>query len=134
MATLNNEEQAKHDRVAALEAARRNRTAFVSDGELNEARQLAEYATNNAEARERFEAQRDAEAKAQQDGVQARRDAEVTAAQDAYKRLARVTFPGTDAQFADAWPALLQAWLIRNTAPDMDALIAQKRAMLADVL
>ncbi len=134
MATLNRDEQATHNRVAELETARRNGTAFVSDGELNQARQLAEYATNNAEARERFEAQRDAEAKAQQDRVQARRDAEVTAAQDAYKRVARVTFPGTDAQFADAWPALLQAWLIRNTAPDMDALIAQKRAMLADVL
>ena len=123
MATLNQDEQAKVDALAALEQAKWNGEP-VWDGDLKQARWLAEHAEANAEARERFQQQRKAEEDAENARRQARRDAEVLAAQDAYKRTARATFPGTQAQFEGAWPDILRAWQVRNTAGDADALIA----------
>ncbi len=124
MATLNQDEQAKVDALAALEQAKWNNERYVFDGELATARQLAAYAEANAEARERTQQERKAAADAENARRQARRDAEVLAAQDAYKRTARATFPGTQAQFEGAWPDILRAWQVRNTAGDADALIA----------
>jgi hypothetical protein len=132
MATLNTDEQAKVDRLAELEQHRRHGTQFVSDDQLERARELAAYAERNAEARARLQAQRQAEIDAKNAAHQARRDAEVLAAQEAYKRTARATFPGTQAQFDAAWPALLQQWQLRNTVTDTEAVVAEKRRQYAE--
>jgi hypothetical protein len=134
MATLNNEEQAKHDRVAELETARRYGTAFVSDGDLVQARLLAEYATNNAEARERMEARAEAEEKAQQDRVQARRDAEATAASEVFLAQARHSYPGTDAEWQQDKAEILRQWRIQSALNTQNDIIARKRQMLGDVI
>ena len=133
MATLNRDEQAKVDWYEALERAQRTGTMPPDARQLQNARELAERAEANAEARERMQAHRQAEQDAQAAAHQARRDAEVLAAQEAYKRTARATFPGTAAQFEAAWPELLQAWQIRNTASDASALIEQKRRQIAEM-
>ncbi len=127
MAPLNESEQAKVDALAALEQAKWNNEP-VWDGDLKQARWLAEHAEANAEARERRQAELKAEKEAEAAKHQARRDAEVLAAQDAYKRTARATFPGTQAQFNAAWPDLLKAWQIRNTASGLDEAAERKRA------
>ncbi len=127
MAPLNQYEQ---DRIAEFEAlqARRRRGEYVNDAALERAREIAGNMERNAEAREERLAQLQAEEDAQAAARQAKRDAAALAAQEAYKRVARSTFPGTQAQFDAAWPRLLEEWQIRNTASDQDALIEHARS------
>jgi D-tyrosyl-tRNA(Tyr) deacylase len=134
MATLNADEQAKVDRYNELERAQRYGERPRDAAQLEHARVLAENAQRNAETRERVLAERQAEKAADAAKHQARRDTEVLAAQEAYKQTARVTFPGTPAQFDAAWPELLRAWQIRKTATDMDALVERKRQQMAGML
>ena len=127
MATLNTYEQARIDEYEALEA-RRRRGEFVSDTALEKARQIADWQRANAEAREQHRARLQAEEDGKAAAPQAKRDAEMLAAQEAYKRVARSSFPGTQAQFDAAWPRLLEEWQIRNTASDQDALMEHARS------
>ncbi len=126
-ATLNTYEATKIAEYEDLQAKRR-RGEFVSDTALERAREIAGNMERNAEARERRLAQLQADEDAKAAARQAKRDAEMLQAQEAYKRLARSTFPGTQAQFDAAWPELLRAWQIRNTASDQDALIEHARS------
>ncbi len=132
MAPLNQDEQARVDRYNELQRDFDNGSTYVNKGQLEQSRTLAGYAERNAESRERFKAQREVEKKAENDRIQARRDAEVLAAQEAYKRVARVTFPGTEEQFNAAWPDILKDWQIRNTAQSQSALLDQKRQQLCE--
>ena len=81
MATLNQDEQAKVDALATLEKAKWNNERYVPDVELATARQLVAYAEANAEAREQFQKQRNAEKDAEVARHQAVRDALARAAQ-----------------------------------------------------
>ena len=126
MATLNTYEQARIDEYEALQA-RRRRGALVSDASLEQAREIADNQRRNAEVREERRAQQQAEEDAQAAARQAKHDAAALQAQEAYRRVAQATFPGTSEQFEAAWPELLRAWQLRNTAGSMDAMIEQKR-------
>jgi hypothetical protein len=131
---LNEREQAAVDAYNDLERAQRYGERHRDEQQLASFRQRAEWAQNNAEAREQMLAERKAEKDAEDAKHQARRDAAALATQESYKRTAAATFPGTQAQFDAAWPELLRAWQIRNTATDMDALIAQKKAEMGNVI
>jgi hypothetical protein len=134
MATLNQDEQATVDAYTELERAVRYGERHRDEQQLASFRQRAEWAQNNAEAREQFQQQRKAEKDAEAAAAQARHEARALEAQEAYKRTAQATFPGTQAQFDAAWPDLLKAWQIRNTASDMNALIERKRQQMAGML
>jgi hypothetical protein len=131
---LNEREQAAVDAYNDMERAVRHGERHRDEQQLANFRQRAEWAQNNAEAREQLQAERKAEKEAEAAKHQARRDAAALAAQNEYKAVARATFPGTPAQFDAAWPRLLEDWLVRNTAIDMDALIEQHRQRMGSVL
>jgi hypothetical protein len=133
MATLNRDEQATHNRVAELETARRNGTAFVSDGELNQARQLAEYATNNAAARERYQAELAAEQKAVDNRTRARMDAAATAVSEAFLAQARHSYPGTDTEWQAEKGDILKAWRQQQVLNAQNDTMERKRQLLNDV-
>jgi hypothetical protein len=135
MAKLTFEEQAKVDRLAALEEQERNGTGTVRENDLKQAHWLAERAIANAEIREEMRAERQAEADAQAARVQAQRDAEALQAQEAYLRQARVNYPGTEVQWQQDKAEILRQWRIRNAlGTDLDVLRERKRAELGIVL
>jgi hypothetical protein len=134
VAELNDREKSVVAAYEDLERAMRTGERHRDEQQLANFRQRAEYARHNAEAREQLQAQRQAEIDALAAATQAKRDAQALAAQEAYKRTARATFPGTQAQFDAVWPDLLKAWQIRNTADDQSALIEQKRRQLGNII
>ncbi len=125
-ATLNTYEATKIAEYEDLQAKRR-RGEYVSPGALERAREVAANMERNTEAREQRLAQLQADEDAKAAARQAKRDAEMLQAQEAYRRVAQATFPGTAEQFEAAWPELLRAWQLRNTAGTLDAMIEQKR-------
>jgi hypothetical protein len=133
MATLNRDEQAKHDRLQELETARRYGTQHVSDAQLADARQLAEWAERNAAARERMAAEHEAERKAQEDAVRARHDAAAQSAQETFLLHARGRYPGTDAEWNQDKAEILRQWRIQSTLNAQNDAMERKRQMLNDV-
>ncbi len=129
MATLNETEQAKVDALAALEQAKWNGERYVHDVELANARQLVEQAEANAEARERFQKQRNAEKDAEAARHQAARDALARAAQAEYMRRRHASFKGTAAQWEQMKGAILQDFLMGRDEGH-DEAVERKRASM----
>jgi len=129
MATLNQDEQAKVDALAALEQAKWNNERYVPDVELANARQLVAYAEANAEAREQFQKQRNAEKDAEVVGHQAARDANARAAQAEYMRSCHAAFKGTAAQWEQMKGAILQDFLL-GANEGRDEGVERKRASM----
>jgi len=129
MATLNQDEQAKVDALAALEKAKWNNERYVPDVELANARQLVAYAEANAEARE----QRMAHVKAEEDkktaAVTAARDALARAAQAEYMRRRHASFKGMAAQWEQMKGAILQDFLMGDDTTH-DEVVERKRASM----
>jgi len=129
MATLNQDEQAKVDALAALEQAKWNGERYVPDVELANARQLVAYAEANAEARE----QRAAHLKAEEDkktaAVTVARDALARAAQAEYMRARHAAFKGTAAQWEQMKGAILQDFLL-GANEGRDEVVERKRASM----
>ncbi len=133
MATLDANEQAKVDRYEELRMAKRDGIRYVNDADLANAKQLAEYAERNAEAREHFEAQRAAEQKVIDDQTQARINAAAKEASDTFLRGARGRYAGTDAEFAADAPEILRQWRIQSALNTQDNTMERKRQMLSDI-
>ena len=129
MATLNQDEQAKVDALAALEKAKWNNERYVPDVELANARQLVAYAEANAEARERLEATLKAEEDKKTAAVTAARDALARAAQAEYMRRRHAAFKGTAAQWEQVKGAILQDFLM-GTGEGHDEVVERKRASM----
>jgi len=129
MATLNQDEQAKVDALAALEQAKWNNERYVPDVELATARQLVAYAEANAEARERLEATLNAEKDAEVARHQAARDALARAAQAEYMRRRHAAFNGTAAQWEQMKGAILQDFLLEANEGH-DEVVERKRASM----
>ncbi len=129
MATLNESEQAKVDALAALEQAKWNGERYVPDVELATARQLVAYAEANAEAREQFQKQRNAEKDAEVARHQAARDALARAAQAEYMRRRHASFKGTAAQWEQMKGAILQDFLL-GANEGRDEAAERKRASM----
>lgn len=129
MATLNQDEQAKVDALAALEQAKWNNERYVPDVELANARQLVAYAEANAEARE----QRTVDLKAEEDkktaALTAARDALARAAQAEYMRRRHAAFKGTAAQWEQMKGAILQDFLL-GANEGRDEVVERKRASM----
>ncbi len=129
MATLNQDEQAKVDALAALEQAKWNGERYVPDVELANARELVAYAEANAEARE----QRTVDLKAEEDkktaALTAARDALARAAQAEYMRRRHAAFKGTAAQWEQMKGAILQDFLL-GANEGRDEAVARKRASM----
>jgi LmbE family N-acetylglucosaminyl deacetylase len=129
MATLNQDEQAKVDALAALEQAKWNNERYVPDVELANARQLVAYAEANAEARE----QRTVDLKAEEDkktaAVTAARDALARAAQAEYMRRRHASFKGTAAQWEQMKGAILSDFLL-GANEGRDEAAERKRASM----
>ena len=91
-------------------------------------------ARTNAEARARYQATLAAERQAQADqyaaAVEQRQQAEI----DAHKRQARAAFPGTDAQFDDAWPEILRRWQTEHALAAMRTLEDDARSRVRGLL
>ena len=113
MATLNRDEQARVDRVAELEAKRRT-GGYVSDYELEQARQVAEQQRQNAELREQRITQLQADKAAQAAAHQLEADQQAQAAQAAFLRQARLDYVGTEDQWQQDKDEILRQWRIRN--------------------
>jgi len=126
MATLNQDEQAKVDALAALEQAKWNGERYVPDVELANARELVAYAEANAEARE----QRTVDLKAEEDkktaALTAARDALARAAQAEYMRRRHAAFKGTAAQWEQMKGAILQDFLL-GANEGRDEAVERKR-------
>ncbi len=129
MATLNQDEQAKVDALAALEQAKWNNERYVPDVELANARQLVAYAEANAEAREQVQKQRKAEKDAEVTRHQAARDAHARAAQAEYMRRRHASFKGTAAQWEQMKGAILQDFLM-GADEGRDEVVERKRASM----
>ncbi len=129
MATLNQDEQAKVDALAALEKAKWNNERYVPDVELANARQLVAYAEANAEARE----QRMAHLKAEEDkktaAFKAARDALARAAQAEYMRRRHASFKGTAAQWEQMKGKVLEDFLL-GADEGRDEVVERKRASM----
>jgi len=129
MATLNQDEQAKVDALAALEQAKWNNERYVPDVELANARQLVAYAEANAEAREQFQKQRNAEKDAEVARHQVARDALARAAQAEYMRSRHAAFKGAAAQWEQMKGAILQDFLL-GANEGRDEVVERKRASM----
>lgn len=88
---------------------------------------LEEQRERNEEAKARFRAEQKAEKQATHDRAVAQRQAEIEAEIEAYKLQARTAFPGSEVQFAAAWPNLLREWQTRVTQERLNAVIEEKR-------
>ncbi len=126
MATLNQDEQAKVDALAALEQAKWNGERYVPDVELATARQLVAYAEANAEARERLEATLKAEEDTKSAAFQAARDGLARAATSEYMRRRHASFKGTAAQWEQMKGAILQDFLL-GAHEGRDEVVERKR-------
>ena len=112
MAVLNQQEQ---DKIGRLEELKRRRAAgdrFISDSMLADAERLADLARMNAETREQAQQQRQADAAAAQAAQQARMDQAATAAQEDYLRRRRFEFRGTETQWEQMKPRILEEYLL----------------------
>ena len=102
-------EQEKLNAVKDLED-RKARGKFVLDQDLAEARQVATWAHQNTEARQRhWQIAQDAQARKEAE-YQAEREQRIAEEQAAYKRRALDAFPGTQAEFEREWPEILRRW------------------------
>jgi hypothetical protein len=129
MATLNQDEQAKVDALAALEQAKWNGERYVPDVELANARQLVAYAEANAEARERLEATLKAEEEKKTAAITAARDALARAAQAEYMRRRHAAFKGTAAQWEQMKGKVLEDFLM-GVNEGRDEAVERKRASM----
>ena len=126
MAPLNQDEQARIDRLAQLRHWRATGEKLVPDDTLAEAEKLAAFALQNAEQREKNARDRDAKHAAEQSCQEAAQQARIDAAAAAYKRTARLGFPGTDQQFEQEWPAILSEWQQRQTLDHLATMAASR--------
>ncbi len=118
---LNRDEQARVDYVTELEEHRRNRTKYVNDHQLAEAKKLAEMARDNAEARARYQAGLATKRQAQAAAAEAQCQERIAQEIDTYKQTARSAFMGTAADFEAAWPEILKQWQIRQSLAALEA-------------
>ncbi len=120
MAELHRATQAKVDRLEELQRWQRTGERYVHDVEIAEQQPLVDWACRNAETRERVQQARQAGADVQAVATRARQDAQAQVAQDAFRQDAHRRFPGTDAEFAAAWPEILKQWQIRQALGEDD--------------
>ncbi len=130
MATLNPDEQAKVDALAALEKAKWNGERYVPDVELATARQLVAYAEANAEAREQRAAHLKAEEDTKAGAVKAARDAHARAAQAEYMRGRHAAFKGTAAQWEQVKGKILEDYLMGRDDNVRNEVVERKRASM----
>jgi hypothetical protein len=129
MAPLTAQEQATVDTAATMRAHRTNGTRPIGDQELERAELEATWAVRNAEIRAARQTEREAAQAAEAARTQEAHAARVQAAQDAYKRQARLTFPGSDQDFEQAWPEILKVWQLRQLAADESEASRSQRTL-----
>lgn len=75
----------------------------------------------NEQARRQDEARRAAAERAETERLQARHDASVAVRVAEFKVQAAAAFPGSSAEFEQAWPDILRAWQLRQTLESVSA-------------
>ncbi len=112
MATLTRDEQERIGRLEELKRYRATGEKLVSDDTLAEAERLAGWALREAEARERAQQQSQERIAAEQAAQQQRMDQAATKAQEAYLNRRRLEFRGTEAQWEQMKPRILEEYLL----------------------